>query len=80
MSLIRRIILWFSYQLIWLALPQVVVDGAYFYVRRVDPTPHTGDQKHQLTYAKLVKQYTTIPKRILSLAVELAVYKKLNAK
>ena len=80
MSLIRRIIFWVAYQLIWLALPQVVVDGAYFYVNRVDPTPHSGDQKHQLAYAKLVKQYTTIPKRVLSLAVELAVYKNLNAK
>ncbi|KKK59339.1 hypothetical protein LCGC14_3035390, partial [marine sediment metagenome] len=47
MSLIRRIIFWTVYQLIWLALPRVVVDGAYFYVQRVDPTPHSGDQKHQ---------------------------------
>ena len=80
MSLIRRIIFWLAYQLIWLALPQVVVDSAYFYIKRVEPTPHSGDQKHQLAYAKLVKQHTTIPKRVLSLAVELAVYKNLNAK
>ena len=77
MSLIRRIIFWTVYQLIWLALPRVVVDGAYFYVQRVDPTPHSGDQKHQLAYAKLVKQYPTMPKKVLSLAVELAVYKQL---
>ena len=77
MSIIRRIVFWISYQLIWLALPQVVIDSAYFYINRVDPTPHSGDQKHQLAYVKLVKQFTTIPKRVLSLAVELAVYKKL---
>lgn len=77
MSTIRRIVFWIAYQLIWLALPQVVIDAAYFYIHRVDPTPHSGDQKHQLAYVKLVKQFTTIPKRVLSLAVELAVYKKL---
>ena len=77
MNIIKRGIFWVAYQLIWLALPQVVVDGAYFYVHRVDPTPHSGDQKHQLAYAKLVKQYPTMPKKVLSLAVELAVYKQL---
>ena len=53
------------------------MDGAYFDVLKMDPTPHTGDQKHQLVYAKLLKQYPTIPKRTLSLAVELAIQKKL---
>ena len=77
MDIFRRFLLWLAYQLIWLALPQVVVDGAYFDVLKMDPTPHTGDQKHQLVYAKLLKQYPTIPKRTLSLAVELAIQKQL---
>ncbi len=77
MGFIRRFLLWLAYQLIWLALPQVVVDGANFNVLKIDPTPHAGDQKHQLVYAKLLKQYPTIPKRVLSLAVNLAVKQKL---
>ena len=77
MNIFRKAILWFAYQMIWLALPAVVVEGAEFAVLKIDPTPHTGDQKHQLVYAKLLKQYPTIPKRVLSLAVEAAIYKRL---
>jgi len=77
MNILRRFLVWLSYQVIWLALPAVVIEGAEFAVLKIDPTPHTGDQKHQLVYAKLLKQYPTIPKRILSLAVEAAIQKRL---
>ncbi len=77
MNIFRRLILWAAYQLIWLALPQVLIDGAILNTLKINPVPHTSDEKRQLVYVKLLKQYPNLPRRLLSLAVELAIYKRL---
>lgn len=77
MSTLSKLLLWLAYRLLRLALPKVVLDHAVFSVSKVEPTPHTGDQKHQLIYKKLLQQFPAMPKRVLSLAVEVAVEKSL---
>lgn len=72
----QRVILWLVYQLLRLILPKVVIDGADFNVSKIEPTPHVGGEKHNLVYTKLLQQYPGVPRRLLSLAVELAVYRK----
>jgi len=75
MNIIQRALLRVAYWLIRLVLPREVMIHACFNVAKIDPTPHTGGEKHHLVYAKLRQQFTTIQRRVLSLAVEAAVDK-----
>lgn len=72
----QRGILWLVYKLLWLMLPRTVLTAARFAVAKMEPTPHAGGEKRGLVYVKLLQQFPRFPRRLLSLAVEIAVYRE----